>query len=246
MNLGPTLLLLQITVLLVLLVQVRAVCRQFREHRTTSNRLTSLKAALGSLLPKPLATWLATELFLLGYALGGFTRVTYTEKQFTMHKKSGWTLMALALAVLAIPETVIVHLLVGAWSQTAAWILSVLTVYGILWLVGDANAIRHLPIEIRSDGVLFRLGLRSECFLPMEWISEVRSPSLEDQEAEDLVRFSLLGNPNLVVVSTRETVTTNLLGSERKVRRIALTLDEPVQFREALQRVHTSNSEPQA
>ena len=126
----------------------------------------SLHDAIAVELGPRVAGVLATELALVAYAIGGWVRrpaPDHTARSFTCLR--AWTPLLAGLLVLLGVEIVGVHLLVSLASPTIAWVLTALSLYGVLWLVGDAQAARHRPILV--DRLLVRVGLRWTVEIPV-------------------------------------------------------------------------------
>lgn len=61
---------------------------------------------------------------------------------FVVHSSSDLTYVVLVLGFLTLIEVPLVHLLVAKRSPLTAWIISGLSVYVLIWLVGLANSVR--------------------------------------------------------------------------------------------------------
>ncbi len=55
----------------------------------------------------------------------------------TSHRRSGWIGVLVGVGMIVVVESIATHLLVALWSAKLAWVLSVLSAYGLLWLLGD-------------------------------------------------------------------------------------------------------------
>ena len=113
----------------------------------------SVRAVLGD---TPLVSWLVTEMTLLFYALLGWSREFRPragQQSFSYHRRNHYgTLLAVLLCLLPI-ETAVVHVAVALVSPLAAWIVTGLSLYGALWLLGDYQGCRLHPIVLQ-EGVL--------------------------------------------------------------------------------------------
>src|SRR5438132_1457589 len=88
---------------------------------------------------RPIAA-VALVLAIVGYAVAGWRRPRPAATRFTA--TNGWSLYAGVFAFLCVVETPVVHLALHAWP-TAAWIATALSLYSVVWLAGDAHALRH-------------------------------------------------------------------------------------------------------
>jgi hypothetical protein len=165
----------------------------------------------------------ATELRILRAAIFGW-RVRQTGA-FTVHRSSSWALTAGVLAALTLVEAPLVHLVVVAFGHpTAAWIVSALSLYGALWLVGDVNALRAGGLRIADGTLVVALGARWRGAIELATIDRV---ALASGPAELDVAIATAN----VVIELRESATlVGLFGRTKRVRSIAFELDEPVAF----------------
>ncbi len=154
---------------------------------------------------------------------------------FTFHRKSGYggLLFAMVLAVSA--ETLPVHLLVSRWSGLAAWILTALSVYTVVWLLADYRALARRPTRVDARVLRLRFGLRWSLDLPLAHVRHVSDlvPPGTDKRSVDL-RLALPGARWLVVELAEPVPARGPYGVRRSVRTIGLALDDPEAFRRAL------------
>ncbi len=116
-----------------------------------------------------------------------------------MHRHTGWLLYLGVVLVLVLVEGAVVHLLLAIFaSPLAAWVVTGLTAYSALWLVGDAHALRHGGVVVAADGLDLRIGVRWTGVVP--W-SAIRAIACGEPPAGALDASILGGN---VVVLLRE------------------------------------------
>lgn len=198
--------------------------------------LMSLHDAIAVELGPRVAGVLATELALVAYAVGGwFRRPTLVGGARSFTYLRAWTPLLAGLIVLLAVETLGVHLLVSLASPTIAWALSAVSSYGVLWLIGDAQAARHRPILVDSERLLVRVGLRWTVGIPRAAILEVRPARSADSGAtrKPLIA-SLDGNPNVRLSLAAPVVARGPLGITRSATEIMVGVDDPDAFISAL------------
>jgi hypothetical protein len=166
---------------------------------------------------------LATELRVIGAAIFGW-RVK-SNGAFTVHRASSWSLIAGVFAALTLIEAPLVHLVLVAFGHpTAAWIMSGLSVYGALWLVGDVNALRAGGLRIADRELVVALGARWRGSIELATIRQV---TLASGPAElDLA----IATPNVVIELSEPAVLVGLFGRTKRASKIAFELDEPEAF----------------
>lgn len=117
------------------------------------------------------------------------------------------------------------HLLLARWSETAAWGLTLLTLYGALWLVADYRASLLRPVLLTSEVLWVRTGLRWSVQVPRAQIARVQRT--RPPEAEPVLQAVLFGSPTLWVQLREPAVAHGLYGLTRTVRWVALAVDAP-------------------
>lgn len=107
------------------------------------------------------------SVFALGSADAG---VLPEERAFTYHNAGGCMSMMVGLALAFPVEIVGVHLLISQWSVVAACVVTALSVYAAIWLIGDARARVMRPVAIGGDCVRLECGIQMEAALPLSAI----------------------------------------------------------------------------
>lgn len=209
--------------------------------RAAADLLERLRAILSEALPFPrLGEVVADEMATLYYGLFSWWR---REEEpgpdvFSYHRKSGYGAVLGALLMVCAFEALGVHFLLQRWSPAAAWIFTILTLYGMIWMVGDARAQRLRPILL-ADGVLHvRIGLRWTLPVPLAAVAEVADartvrPPLP-RRAPEYLRATVLGAPQLLLVLREPLTAQGPYGIRRTATRVGLGVDEPDRLRAAL------------
>ena len=188
--------------------------------------LDALQHALGQHLPTPLARAAATEVGLLWLAFAGWRRSPPTgPRVFSVHRESGWSALAGLLVLLVGAEAVGIHLLVAQWSATAAWALTALSAYSVLWIVGDAQGLRLFPLRVSSEMLEVRVGLRWRGTVPLAAIVRVERI---DEPIEGDLDLGLPGAPRVRLVLREPRAVAGFFGIERSSDRWVVPVDDPV------------------
>jgi hypothetical protein len=162
------------------------------------------------------------EVAILAYAL------------FCWRKKSqrdieGWGAVVAAFLMLLVFESIGMHLLVQHWNVKAAWIVTALDLYGILWLLGDYHALRLRPSFVR-DGVLHvRHGLRWSADVALSNIAAVE-PAPLDWKRKGILRLTLLDDPRFLIRLAEPVTVHGLAGIRRTVDTIAVNAHDAEAF----------------
>ena len=80
------------------------------------------------------------------------------DEGFTYHRKSGILTILIAVALIAITETVVVHLLLVNYSPVLAWILFFLSAYSSLQIISLAKAVTLRPVYFDQKQLYLHYG----------------------------------------------------------------------------------------
>jgi hypothetical protein len=202
--------------------------------RGTGDALTAIREAARQTVGVPLAAEIAAfEIGVLYYALFSWHRSCgQTPNTFTGYRKTGYPLvLGVLLAVMGI-EMIAVHLVVyRLWSPVAAWVLTGLSIYGALWMLGDLQALRLRPTIITAQALMLRTGFRWE--VDISWSNVIGVRRLDWQErgdGEGRLNTAALGEPTLELVLREPVRVRGVYGLAKTTARIGVAVDEPERF----------------
>lgn len=175
---------------------------------------------------------LAYEVSLFHYALVA-RPAEPPEHGFAYHHRSGYGAVLAAVLMAAALELAAGHFLLKSWSETAALIHAALSLYGVVWLVGDYRAMRRRPHELRAAGLRVRYGLRWDLRASWDQVSVVRR-TRQPAPGDDYLNAVPVGSPRYVVELRTPVEATGPYGVTRSVQRIGLVVDEPEAFENRL------------
>lgn len=214
------------------ILRIRTLVRGYRAARASGERpLDALELGLTTAMEsKVLACMMVSEVRLITLALFGVFRSTQTGPgRFTVHREIGWITIAGVLVFLSAVEVPVAHVilkqLVGDWL---AWPVTLLSVYGVAWIWGDAQALRQYPIEVNSGALHLRIGLRWRAVIPLVDIDGVQRVSTRAP-----LDISLT-SPNLLLRLNRPVTISGLFGITRVGQEVSLRVDDLDSFVEAL------------
>ena len=170
----------------------------------------------------------AYEASLAHYAFA-VRREAPSEHAFTYHRRAGYGAILGALLMAAALELVGVHILLRSWSATAAWVHIGLSLYGIVWLVGDYRAMRRRPHELSDTGLRVRYGIRWDLGVDWDQVTRVHR-TRHPAPGDDYLDTVPVGRPRYVVELDAPVEATGPYGVGREVQRIGLVVDEPDAF----------------
>jgi hypothetical protein len=184
-------------------------------------------------------TWIravAMEIATFYYALGGRgDRPPRGAVTFAVDASSAGT-MAVGFGLVIVIEAVVMHLLLMRWSLVAAVVLTGLSLYSLLWLVGDYRATRRRPVVLDGRRLVLRVGLRCHVVVEIDQLRSVRLVAWNGvpERAGGYLNTTRPGRPNIVIEIRDPVRVTTLLGLQRSAQRIGLRLVEPQRFRNAI------------
>ena len=184
-----------------------------------------------------LSRGIATEMSMLYFALGGGGPVQHRSsgQAFAIDTDGGLTVTIAMITIIAI-ETVVVHLFLIRHHPTAAVILSVLSLYSVLWFIGDYRARGRRLVTTHNGQLVIRVGLQCTATSPIANIRLVQVGNMRRAAMDrTLVDASLPSDPNVLVSFTNPVTVRRLLGIRRAASAIALRLRDPQQFVKASQ-----------
>jgi len=195
-------------------------------------RVRDLSAATRALFGETrLASFVECEIGILWYALFAW-REEPKERGFTIHERCGWGSIVVCFLTLLVFESIGMHFLVLHWSAKAAWIVTALDVYGMLWLIGDYHALRLRP-SFTEDGIVhLRYGMRWTLTTPLTNIAGIDEPQGEaDWKRKGVLKMAMLDEPAVMIRLHEPVVAIGIAGIRRTVDAIAVLPDDMEAFR---------------
>jgi hypothetical protein len=226
---------LEALVLLGAVLKARRVVQYYRRVRpTTVYASDALEASIRhSFGASPWVAVLVTELSLPYYVVyGWFHRFTPTQADqlvLPYHRTSGYGAVVGLLTILIGLETLGFHLLIQHWSAPLAWSLTLLSLYSLLWIMGDYHAARLHPIILTPEQVHIRTGLRWRIDVAWTAIAAVQM-GMPRTRLHSYVNAAVYGEPQLVLHLKEPVMAYGILGMRKSVRHIGLTVDDPRRF----------------
>lgn len=227
-------------------VRVWRTTQHYRQHAEDADsdfydRL--LESLQSSLEVKAVAYILASEIGLLYYALFTWRQKALPKHNaFTYHLKSGYPSLVTGILVALLMEVFAMHVLLHLWSPTLAWVVTALTLYSGLWLLGDAQAARLRPIVVEKEALSIRIGLRWTIWVPFDVIAAVHpiGSATPSKKSNGYLEAVLLGKPQYLISLNEPVVARGLYGRTKHITTIGLAIDDAVSFESVLKRHYTA------
>jgi hypothetical protein len=142
-----------------------------------------------------------------------------------------------AFACIMAVELPVTHLLVSAiWSPTAAAVLSVLALAGLVWTVLLIRSLKRLPVMVGGDEILMRLGSLKTVRVPAAQVAGVRTSWPGGAEKKrGVLNLALINYPNVMLDLDPPLAGTG--ARKRPLTAVAHRLDDAAGFAAAVRRL---------
>lgn len=187
----------------------------------------------------PLINFLVSELIMLRYGLFFWIKAkkSITDNEFTIHQNSGFIALFSVLIFVSVIECCVIHLLVGHYYETLAWILTAISIYSLVFLVAHLFAVIDQRISIDASKIFVRVGFFWNFEIQKSHIDKVEIIKKDiDKTTEDELNTCklLLTQPNIAIYLTEKYAISGIYGLKREVNVIYLCVDDGKRFVEML------------
>lgn len=176
------------------------------------------------------------ELAIWYYVLASWHRrpnIPTGSTAFTYHKDNGFMALSSVILGLAPVETFAVHLLIMQWSPAAAIILTLFSVYILIWMIGLMRAVVLNPILVDNQSVTLRWSTTFCEQVPFSLIECISNTEPDIPKLERMDLGMMGADPCWIIL--RETVSMrSQTGKRRHIRTVNVSPDDPVAFTRAL------------
>lgn len=230
----------EISVLGYIVLQTYQTLQRFRvEKNVNPDFYTALKAACSEVLPQKIASLLSTEIAVIYYSLFNWKKRDLVANEFSYYKKNGIRLLVATFIFLIFIETFAVHLILQLWSHTAAWILTVLSLYTCLQVFALIRSMSKRPIfvDIAGGKLFLRYGFFSETTILLKDIEGLELNTKPLPADNSVVRFSPLGHldkHNIILHLSSKNTLQRIYGIQNFYQSIAIYVDEKEKFVETI------------
>ncbi len=229
---------IELTVLSFIFIKVRKVRRAVRETQYAhSDFFTSVKEACTGIVPPKMVYPIAMEVAIIYYGIWTWRKKPVSKNEFTYHKKSGLVALLCALIMVVAVETVVLHILLEDVSNVLAWIITALSIYTGLQLLGMVKSMPRRYMQIQEDGVFLPQGVMGEAFIPYDQIESLEFSWQDFEDTDDLRRLSPLGGMarhNVILHCHVPQTIHGLYGIKKTAKSLALFVDDKQAFKAAI------------
>ncbi|ASK61000.1 hypothetical protein CFK37_01615 [Virgibacillus phasianinus] len=238
---------LELYILFTIIVKLPRIISSFRSNNTVPYFYTkAINAYSDHLSVNRMAEVLLSEMSLFYYALFSWRKKVpeAADNYFTYHKNSSVITIYIMLIHATVLETVGLHYLLHEWNVIISWGILGLNAYGVLFFIGEINAIRLSPFIIQHKRLYMQVGLTKSAVIPFDSIEQLRtyegpeklSKSDQKRTMDATVKDIFNNKPSLEIVLREKIVVRYMYGFKKSVDRILLNVDNDESFRTALTR----------
>jgi len=163
------------------------------------------------------------------------------ELSFTYHKNSDIKVFVIIALIIGMIEVVAVHILLSYWNTIIAWLITVLSIYGLVYLVGLYNSVRYSPIVIEDNHMVIRVGFQSSLKLDFENIKALEPIGVNYEEKvkkEKKTTYNAIvlrtNLPQFEVTLKKEVPQIGLFGIYKEISTVYIMVDNPRDFAKAV------------
>ena len=185
----------ELSVLTIIVLKVRKAIKHYKTAAEQHQDFYSiLQDTCKSIFPELAAKLAANEIALIYYGFFNFKSVKLKPNEFTNYKNSAILSTLGALIFVVAIEMVSIHILASKWSTTLAWVLTGLSIYSAIQLIGIIRSVPKRPIIINEHELILRFGILSETIIPIDAIESITSANDSDFDKQKTTKtLSLLG-----------------------------------------------------
>lgn len=121
-------------------------------------------------------------------------------------------------------------------------VLLVLNVYSVIYFIAEIQTVRLNPLAMKDDRIQISLGLGRRMEIPydaierIEWFEDAEQCNLKEAGLIEFIAKDMEGKPNCILHFRRPLQANLFMGKEKEFRTAAIRLDEPKNFRHALEK----------
>lgn len=237
----------ELAVLAAVLHKVYKAVQAFRQSPSEHHDFfLTIQESAGAVIDSPkVAKVFATEIAMFYYAFFAWRKPVVSANSFTSYKSSGTGPLLVAIVMILGVETVALHLLLALWSELVAWVLTAISLYTVVQLLGHLKAMRYRHTELQDGYLFLKYGLFGDMKVPLSQIRQVELTTrpIKDSSVmvEKLALLSDLEGHNVAIYFSEEQEVEKVYGIKRKCDVALFYIDKKDEFlqqvNEAMQKV---------
>ncbi len=210
------------------------ISRLKQEKRASSDFFNLVKKVCKESFGDRLHLFLATEIAVFYYGLMAWRKKHLKNNEFSYHKNTGSAALLVAIIIIILIETFVLHQVLMKWNALVAWIIFGISIYTILQFFAILKSLPYRPIRIENNELHLRYGMLNETVISIDHISKLEFTTKEFERESTIKRLSPLGvaeGHNIIVHLDREYKLNGLYGLKKAYTSIAFNVDEKEAFK---------------
>jgi hypothetical protein len=191
--------------------------------------------------PLPIIRIICSEMLMFYYAFASWRKKPEIGvNMFTLHHKSSLIAFQIMMIHAIVIETIGIHWWLHDKFLILSIILLLLNIYSVVFFLGDIQAVRLNPLQVREEGIYLSLGLAKRMFIRWSDIEEIidESEILKQKLSKDTIDFIARDFESVqpdVIFKFKEPVEASLImGLKKKFNKVAIKVDDPLKFKEII------------
>lgn len=225
---------LELSIISYIIYRLTKVIKRYKANKSDKvDFFTALKNTCYETLPKSIVIPLVTEISVFYYGFVYWKKRTLNENEFSYHKDSGTVALFISIIFIVTVETFVLHILIQKWNVTIAWILTFLSIYSGVQLLGFLKSLSKRPISIKDNKLYLKYGIMNETIIDLKDIDSIEISSKDIELNRETRKLSFLGeleSHNVIIRLKKENELTGLYGIKRKYKNLALYVDKKNEF----------------
>ncbi len=171
----------------------------------------------------------STELMMWFYALFSWKAERYAfagDEFFSVHRHQGNAENQKGFLMLIGAEIPLAHGLLWFWSPTGALVVTALSIYGFIWLLGEYRATLLRPVSIDAEFLYLRYGLLGNERIPLAAVAGAMPWNTPVPRQRGVLRHKGAGIPNVRIDLREPTWVETTLG-QREISQVFIAVDQP-------------------
>lgn len=216
----PVFIILEVIAVLTIVIAVKAaLSRGIDPDEAISSPITSLlgKGLISDIICFEARIW-SYVLFSKAIKTNNFRG----KKHFSYHEKDGAQSNSMGFIVLILFEAPLMHLVLHfLWSPVAANIITLLTLFGLVFLFAENRAMAIRPISIDESSLIIRYGVFNSKVILLKNIKSIKENNNVVPRSKSVKQYDFEAAPNVVI---------SLIEPEGQLESIYLGVDKPKHF----------------
>lgn len=201
----------------------------------------NLRTAMAEVMGESVAVKvIASELAVLRYGLLFWRKETpalKASRSFSTHKEFGYVAIWCILLLAVMVEITAFHFLLMKWSHMAANIVTILSLYGVIFFVADLSAVIKRKVLINDEQIILRTGLRWRACTNLNNISAAEKITNDHHSADLFFKGGIAKKGGNLLITFKEPIKIDkLYGASKEASSILMNIDDFELFAQAIKK----------